>query len=168
MAMTTETRERITDADRISRLEGAQEHMATRADLIALDARLSEKIVESEIRSTERIAEKIAASEIRLTEKIAERIAESEARTTAMIAAKIAESEIRLTEKMAAMIAESDIRLTEKMAAMFAASDARTAEKIAAAETRMIRWMVGGAIILFFALASLIIAALAILYCMLR
>ena len=60
--MATETRERITDPERLSRLEGARERMATKADLAALETRLTEKIVESEIRT----AEKINASERRL------------------------------------------------------------------------------------------------------
>ena len=60
--MAIETRERITDPERLSRLEGAREHMATKADIAALEARLTEKIVESEIRT----AEKVNASERRL------------------------------------------------------------------------------------------------------
>ena len=60
--MATETHERITDPERLSRLEGAHEHMATKADLAALEIRLTEKIVESEIRT----AEKVNASERRL------------------------------------------------------------------------------------------------------
>ena len=66
--MATETRERITDPERLSRLEGAHLHMATKADLAALETRLTEKAIESEIRT----ADKIAALEIRLTEKILE------------------------------------------------------------------------------------------------
>ena len=60
--MATETRERITDPERLSRLEGAHEHMATKADLAATEARLMAKIAESN--------EKIAESEIRTAEKI--------------------------------------------------------------------------------------------------
>ena len=60
--MATETGEKITDPERLSRLEGARERMATKADLAALETRLTEKIVESEIRT----AEKINASERRL------------------------------------------------------------------------------------------------------
>ena len=56
--MTTETRERITDPERLSRLEGAHEHMATKADLAATEARLMAKIAETN--------EKINASERRL------------------------------------------------------------------------------------------------------
>ena len=66
--MATETRERITDPERLSRLEGAHLHMATKADLAALETRMTEKVIESEIRT----ADKIAALEIRLTEKILE------------------------------------------------------------------------------------------------
>ena len=56
--MATETRERITDPERLSRLEGAHEHMATKADLAATEARLMAKIAETN--------EKINASERRL------------------------------------------------------------------------------------------------------
>ena len=56
--MATETRERITDPERLSRLEGAHEHMATKADLAASEARLMAKIAETN--------EKINASERRL------------------------------------------------------------------------------------------------------
>ena len=48
--MATETRERITDPERLSRLEGAHLHMATKADLAALETRLVEKMLESENR----------------------------------------------------------------------------------------------------------------------
>ena len=60
--MAIETRERITDPERLSRLEGAHEHMATKADLAASEARLMAKIAETN--------EKIAESEIRTAEKI--------------------------------------------------------------------------------------------------
>ena len=60
--MTTETGERITDSDRLSRLEGAQGHMATKADIAALETGLTEKIVESAIG----MIKKIASSETRL------------------------------------------------------------------------------------------------------
>ena len=56
--MATETRERITDPEQLSRLEGAHEHMATKADLAATEARLMAKIAETN--------EKINASERRL------------------------------------------------------------------------------------------------------
>ena len=48
--MTTETRERITDPERLSRLEGAYGHLATKADIAALETRLTEKIAASETR----------------------------------------------------------------------------------------------------------------------
>ena len=48
--MATENRERLTDSDRISRLEGAQVHMATKADLAALETRVTEKLAASETR----------------------------------------------------------------------------------------------------------------------
>ena len=48
--MAIETRERITDPERLSRLEGAHAHMATKADLAASEARLTEKMNASERR----------------------------------------------------------------------------------------------------------------------
>ena len=48
--MTTETRERISDPERLSRLEGAYGHLATKADIAALETRLVEKIAASETR----------------------------------------------------------------------------------------------------------------------
>ena len=42
-----------------------------------------------------------------------------------------------------------------------------TTERIALMETRLIKWMVGLAIIVFVALATLIIGALTLLYCLL-
>ena len=55
--MATETRERITDPERLSRLEGAHLHMATKADIAAVETRVmariaetNEKILESESR----------------------------------------------------------------------------------------------------------------------
>ena len=50
--MTTETRERITDPERLSRLEGAYGHLATKADIAALETRLTEKIAALETRMT--------------------------------------------------------------------------------------------------------------------
>ena len=117
--MVTETRERITDTDRLSRLEGAHEHMATKADLAGLETRLTEKIVESEIRTAEKIAEsneKIAESEIRTAEKIAE----SEVRTAERIAEvneKITESESRLI-KWGVGIAASAFAAASALAAL--------------------------------------------------
>ena len=55
--MATETRERITDPERLSRLEGAHLHMATKADLAASEARVMAMVAESEIRLTEKILE---------------------------------------------------------------------------------------------------------------
>ena len=81
--MATETRERITDPERLSRLEGAHLHMATKADIAALETRLVAMLAESD--------EKRAESEIRVMAMIAEtneRIAESNQR--------LAESESRL------------------------------------------------------------------------
>ena len=73
--MATETRERITDPERLSRLEGAHLHMATKADLAASEARVMARIAESD--------EKRAESEIRVMARIAEtneKIAESNSR----------------------------------------------------------------------------------------
>ena len=73
--MATETRERITDPERLSRLEGAYGHLATKADLAAVETRVMARIAESD--------EKTAAAEIRLMAKIAEtneKIAKSEGR----------------------------------------------------------------------------------------
>ena len=53
--MATETRERITDPERLSRLVGAHLHMATKADLAASEARVMAMVAESEIRLTEKI-----------------------------------------------------------------------------------------------------------------
>ena len=55
--MATETRERITDPERLSRLEGAHLHMATKADIAASEARVMAMVAESEIRLTEKILE---------------------------------------------------------------------------------------------------------------
>ena len=88
--MATETRERITDPERLSRLEGAHLHMATKADLAALETRLTALIAESD--------EKRAESEIRVMAMIAEtnqRIAETNERI-AETNQRIVESESRL------------------------------------------------------------------------
>ena len=61
--MATETRERITDPERLSRLEGAHLHMATKADIAAVETRVMARIAESD--------EKRAESEIRLMAMIA-------------------------------------------------------------------------------------------------
>ena len=71
--MATETRERITDPERLSRLEGAHLHMATKADLAALKTRLTALIAESDEKraaSEARVMAMVAESEIRLAEKI--------------------------------------------------------------------------------------------------
>ena len=94
--MTTETRERITDPERLSRLEGAHLHMATKADLAAVETRVMARIAESD--------EKRAESEIRVMARIAE-TNEKIAATNERIAEtneRIAETEIRLIERMAA------------------------------------------------------------------
>ena len=101
--MATETRERITDPERLSRLEGAHLHMATKADLAAGETRLMARIAESD-----------------------EKRAESEIRLMAMIAA--------------------------------------TNERIVAFENRVIKWVVGVAVTLFAAFASLAIGGGALLY----
>jgi len=71
--MATETRERITDPERLSRLEGAHLHMETKADLAASEARVMAMIAESDGKraaSEARVMAMVAALEIRLTEKI--------------------------------------------------------------------------------------------------
>ena len=69
--MATETRERITDPERLSRLEGAHLHMATKADLAASEARVIAMVVETN--------EKIAETNQKIAETN-ERIVESESR----------------------------------------------------------------------------------------
>ena len=139
--MVTETQERITDPERLSRLEGAYGHLATNAGLAAVEMRVTERIAASEIRMTERMAKMIAESEVRMTERIAEKIAESEART-------------------AKIIAESEIRTTEKIAA----SEIRLMAKIAESESRLIKWGIGVVASAFAALASIMVAGFAFLY----
>ena len=63
--MATETRERITDPERISRLEGAHLHMATKADLAASEARVMAKLAETNQKIAE-TNERIVESESRL------------------------------------------------------------------------------------------------------
>ena len=94
--MAPETRERITDPERLSRLEGAHLHMATKADIAAVETRVMARIAESD--------------------------------------EKRAESEIRLMAMIAAF------------------------------ESRVIKWVVGVAVTLFAAFASLAIAGGALLY----
>ena len=108
--MATETRERITDPERLSRLEGAHLHMATKADLAAVETRVMARIAESD--------EKRAESEIRVMARIAE--------------------------------------TNEKIA--------ETNERIVAFENRVIKWVVGVAVTLFAAFASLAIGGGALLY----
>ena len=55
--MTTETRERITDPECLSRLEGAHLHMATKADLAASEARVIAMVAASEAKLVEKILE---------------------------------------------------------------------------------------------------------------
>ena len=63
--MATETRERITDPERLSRLEGAHLHMATKADLAASEARVMAKLAETNQKIAE-TNERIVESESRL------------------------------------------------------------------------------------------------------
>ena len=46
-----------TSEDRLSRLEGAYEHLATKADLQALETRMVKQVADSETRMTKQIAE---------------------------------------------------------------------------------------------------------------
>ena len=46
-----------TPEERLSRLEGSYEHIATKADLQALEARMIKQIADSETRMTKQIAE---------------------------------------------------------------------------------------------------------------
>ncbi len=46
-----------TPEDRLSRLEGAYEHLATKADVQALETRMTQQITASEARMTKQIAE---------------------------------------------------------------------------------------------------------------
>ena len=62
-----------TPEERLSRLEGAYEHLATKADLQAVETRMVKQIADSETRMAKRIAD----SETRMTKQIAE----SETRT---------------------------------------------------------------------------------------
>ena len=57
-----------TSEERLSRLEGAYEHIATKADLQALETRMTQQIADSEARS----AKQRADMETRLTKQIAE------------------------------------------------------------------------------------------------
>lgn len=57
-----------TPEERLSHLEGAYEHLATKADLQALETRMTQRIAESDARS----AKQRADMETRLTKQIAE------------------------------------------------------------------------------------------------
>lgn len=57
-----------TPEERLSRLESAYEHLATKADLQALETRMTQQIADSEARMTRQIAD----SETRMTKQIAE------------------------------------------------------------------------------------------------
>lgn len=63
----------MTTEERLSHLEGGYEHLATKADVQALETRMTQQIAESEARMSKQIAD----SEARLTKQIAE----SETRT---------------------------------------------------------------------------------------
>ena len=136
--MATETRERITDPERLSRLEGAHLHMATKADLAAFETRVMARIAESD--------EKRAESEIRLMAMIAstnDRVAETNDRI-ASTNGRIASTNER--------IAETNARIVE------------TNARIVAFESRIIKWVVGVGVTLFAAFASLAIGGGALLY----
>lgn len=57
-----------TPEERLSRLEGAYDHLATKADVQALETRMTQQIADSEARSTKQMAD----METRLTKQIAE------------------------------------------------------------------------------------------------
>ena len=143
--MTTETREIITDPERLSRLEGAHLHMATKADIAALETRLTEKAIESEIRTNEKIAEtneRIAETNQRIVESN-ERIAETNER--------IAATNDRIVETNE-KIAEINERIAE------------TNQRIVESENRLIKWGVGVAATAFVAAASLAAAGFMLMY----
>ena len=97
--MATETRERITDPERLSRLEGAHLHMVSKADLAAFETRVMARIAESD--------EKRAESEIRLMAMIAstnDRVAETNDRI-ASTNGRIASTNERITETNARIVA---------------------------------------------------------------
>ena len=157
--MTTETRERITDPERLSRLEGAHLHMATKADIAALETRLTEKAIESEIRTNDKIAEtneRIAETNQRIVESN-ERIAETNQRiveTNERIAAtneRIAATNDRIVETNE-KIAEINERIAE------------TNQRIVESENRLIKWGVGVAATAFVAAASLAAAGFMLMY----
>ena len=50
-----------TDTDRISRLEGAYEHLATKADVAQLEARMAQRMGEMETRLTWRLIGAVGA-----------------------------------------------------------------------------------------------------------
>ena len=62
------TEQRPSTEERVSRIEGAQPHLATKADVAEAEARIARQIAESETRTNRQIAE----SEARLTKQIAE------------------------------------------------------------------------------------------------
>ena len=150
--MTTETRERITDPERLSRLEGAHLHMATKADIAALETRLTEKAIESEIRTNEKIAE--------TNERIAEtneRIAETNQR--------IVETNQRIAETNERIAATNDriVETNEKIAEINERI-AETNQRIVESENRLIKWGVGVAATAFVAAASLAAAGFMLMY----
>ena len=150
--MTTETRERITDPERLSRLEGAHLHMATKADIAALETRLTEKAIESEIRTNEKIVEsneRIAETNQRIVESN-ERIAETNQR--------IAESNERIAETNQRIV-ESNKRIVETNEKI-----AESNQRLAESESRLIRWGIGVAATAFVAAASLAAAGFMLMY----
>ena len=93
--MVINVEERPPTEERVSYLEGAYGHLATKEDVANLRADLRTAIAETETRVTQRVAE----SETRMTRLIAE----SETRTTKLIAelrAEIAESQTKTTRWM--------------------------------------------------------------------
>lgn len=107
--MVINVEERPPTEERVSYLEGAYGHLATKADVADARADLRTAIAETETRVTQAVAETetrviqlVAESETRMTRLIAE----SETRTTKLIAelrAEIAESQTKATRWMLAI-----------------------------------------------------------------
>ena len=70
MAVITE--ERLSTEERVSRIEGGQAHLATKADVAQSEARTATRIAESEARNSAQIAESEARSSARIDMVLAE------------------------------------------------------------------------------------------------
>ena len=116
MAVITE--ERLSTEERVSRIEGGQAHLATKAD-----------VAQSEARTATRIAESATSTSAQ--------IAESEARNSA----QIAESEARSSARIDMVLAE-----LAELRKEFAEFRAEIRVEMAKSESRTTRWMltIGG------------------------